>query len=223
MPKEVGQIKRVELDVDGDVEAWSVDATPAMSVRWALLTRVTDVPDLVVSGINYGENIGVSIPISGTVGAACEAAAIGPRAIAVSLQTDAEHYHSYSDDVDFRAAAAVTARIARLALQRGLPAGVDVLNVNVPRDATADTAWRWTRVSRQHYFESIVHEDPEGDRRIAGWRTVADPDLVEADSDIRAMALDEVVSVSPITVDPTAPDGPDGPHGSDWLDGHGHG
>jgi 5'-nucleotidase len=217
MPHPVGPAKRVALDVDGDVEAWSVDASPSLSVRWALYTRVTDMPDLVVSGINYGENIGVSLPISGTVGAACEAASIGPRAIAVSLQTDPAHFRSHSDAVDFTAAAGVTARVANMVLQRGLPDGVDVLNVNVPSEAAPDTPWRWTRVSRHHYFESIVHEESSGERRISGWRTVADPNGVEADSDIRTLALDEMISISPLTVDPTAREVPD------WLDGHGLG
>jgi 5'-nucleotidase len=213
----VGESERVALDVEGDVEAWSVDATPALSVRWAFFTRLHRAPTLVVSGINFGENIGVSIPISGTVGAATEAACLGAPAVAVSLETDPEHFRSHSETVDFTIAATVTRRVAAMVLGRGLPDGIDVLNVNVPADATAKTPWRWTRVSREHYFDSIVHEDPEGERRIAGWRTVADPSRLAPDDDIRAMAIDRHVSISPITVDPT------GDVGCDWLNGHGAG
>jgi 5'-nucleotidase len=110
--------------------------------------------------------------------------------------------------VDFGAAAEVTARIAHAALTRGLPSETDVLNVNVPRDATPDTPWRWTRVSRQPYYETIIHDDGH-ERRMAGWRTVADVPNLEPDADIRALAIDQVVSISPLTLDPTAPLDPD--------------
>ncbi|MFN2250839.1 MAG: 5'/3'-nucleotidase SurE [Anaerolineae bacterium] len=220
MPADVGHVERVALDVPGSVEAWSVDASPAMAVRWALSTRVASPPDLAITGINYGENLGVSIPISGTLGAACEAASFGPPAIAASLETDAEHFRTISDEVDFSVAADITARIARSILASGLPSHVDVLNVNVPRGANAGTAWRWTRVSRHHYFESVV-EVRGGERHIVGWRTAADPDVIEPDSDIRALALDQLVSVSPVTIDPTAHSGLVSGDGQARLDGRG--
>jgi len=213
IPYPVRDAAQVTLDVEGDIEAWSVDATPSLAVRWAMLTRVVEPPQLVVSGINYGENIGISIPMSGTVGAASEGACLGSPALAVSLETDPKHYRSHSEEVDFSTAAEFTRRLARRVLTAGLPPGVDVLNVNVPREATPDTPWRWTRVSRQHYFESIVHTEPSGELRISGWRTVADPDLLLSDDDIRAVALDRVVSITPLTVDPTAP------ANDTWLDG----
>ena len=69
--------------------------TPAQAVQHALLEIVSQKPDLVVSGINYGENIATGITISGTVGAAMEAAAAGIPAMAVSLETDKIHHLSY--------------------------------------------------------------------------------------------------------------------------------
>lgn len=204
MPAPVGEARRVELDVPGLVEAWWVDASPALTVRWALLTRAPRAPALVVAGINYGENVGVSLPISGTVGAACEAASRGLPALAISLQTEIEHHNSHSTAVDFRAAAAITARLAAAVLAEGLPPGADVLNVNIPRDASPEAPIRWTRVSRHHYYHNIVHVDGEGQRHIAGYQATVDPEQLEPDSDIRALAIDRVVSVSPLTVDPTA-------------------
>lgn len=65
-------------------------------------------PALVVSGINYGENTGNGVTISGTVGAAIEGASLGLKAIAVSQQTPKDLHLSYSKDVDFTVAAQVT-------------------------------------------------------------------------------------------------------------------
>jgi 5'-nucleotidase len=85
-------------------------------------------PDLVVSGINYGENVGSGITISGTVGAAMEGASLGVPSLAVSLETSEEHHLSYSAEVDFSAAAYFTAYFARLLLERNMPADVHLLN-----------------------------------------------------------------------------------------------
>src|SRR5512140_2002419 len=94
----------------GDVEApaFAVDASPAVSVRYALRIAVPRTPDLVISGINYGENLGSGLTISGTVMAATEAATSGVPSMAVSLQTAAEYHTSYSTAIDFRVAAHFT-------------------------------------------------------------------------------------------------------------------
>ena len=74
----LGRIRKVEAEVNGQmVTGYSVHGSPAQTVQHALLELVPRPPDLVVSGINYGENIGTSVTISGTVGAAFEAAAFG--------------------------------------------------------------------------------------------------------------------------------------------------
>jgi 5'-nucleotidase len=212
MPAPVGEVQRVPLPVEGTVEAWSVDASPALTVRWALLTRARTSPALVIAGINYGENLGVSLPVSGTVGAASEGAIHGIPAFAISLQTDLEHHNTHSPLVDFAAAGDIAARLASAILARGLPPDVDLLNVNVPHDAGPETPWRWTRVSRHNYYENIIHR-ANGEARMAGYRVSRAIEEVEPDADIRALALDRVVSVTPLTIDPTAaglmPDGLD--------------
>ncbi|MBO9362760.1 MAG: 5'/3'-nucleotidase SurE, partial [Thermoflexus sp.] len=87
------------------IRAYAVEGTPAQVVDHALLEILSRPPDLVVSGINYGENVGSGVTISGTVGAALEAASFGIPALAVSLQTPVEHHLGYSEEIDFRAAA----------------------------------------------------------------------------------------------------------------------
>ena len=112
-------------------------------------------PDLVVSGINFGENLGTGVTVSGTVGAALEAAGIGIPALAISLETLIEHHYSLSEDVDFRAAAHFTGNFARLLLNQDMPSDVDVLKIDVPIEATQETPWEITRISRVRLFETI--------------------------------------------------------------------
>ena len=84
--------------------------------------------------------------------------------------------------------------------------GVDFLKLEVPCEATPDTAWRITRVSRQPYWVSTVTVDEQGNRRISGYVKEIDAGTLESDSDIHAVAIDRVVSVSPLTIDLTAND-----------------
>ena len=74
-----------------------IGGSPAQVVQHALLEIMPGPPVLVVSGINYGENLGTSITVSGTVGAAMEGAAMGVPSLAVSLQLAGTDYLSYSD------------------------------------------------------------------------------------------------------------------------------
>ncbi len=106
--------------------AIGLSATPATTVKVALTQILAMRPDLVVSGINRGTNLGLAAYISGTVGAAREAAARGIPAIASSLAFPA------AQGVDsYKGAADATVRVARFVKERGLPPGI-FLNVNVP-------------------------------------------------------------------------------------------
>jgi 5'-nucleotidase len=134
-------------------KAWGygLDGTPADCVKMALTTIMKDAPpDLVISGINRGQNTGTSILYSGTVAAALEATMSGLPAIAVSLAVmspfKGEKLGSFqpgstelSDDAhrlgrsveEYMPAARFAARLAKTVQQHGLPRGV-LLNVNVP-------------------------------------------------------------------------------------------
>ncbi len=185
------------------IRAFAVPTSPAVTVRHAVLLIAERQPALVISGINYGENIGSGVTISGTVGAAIEAASLGVTAIAASVQTELKYHRSHSTTVYFSVAAWFTARFAERILASGMPRGVDVLNINVPAGAGKTTPWRWTRVSRHSYFRSTVVETRQG-KRFTGYELNADPDLVEPDSDIHALLYEHLVSISPLTIDLTA-------------------
>lgn len=115
-------IFRDEVTLPGGLRAIGLTATPASTVKVALMKIVTPKPDLVVSGINRGYNLGLAAYLSGTVGAAREAASHGIPAIAASLSMPA---------TDYAAAAEATLRIARHVKENGVPAGA-FLNVNIP-------------------------------------------------------------------------------------------
>jgi len=217
MPQgDAGRISRHPLEVDGrPVMAYQVDSSPALAVAHALLGLVPRRPALLVSGINYGENMGADVTISGTVGAALQGADLGIPALAVSLQTPKETHVYPSDSVDFAAAIHFTRLFARWMLQVMLPFDVDVLKIDVPDDATPETAWRLTRVSRQAYFVAALPQQaspadpaaPPSVGRCGGgidYEPLAHPERTEPDSDIYALAVDRVVSVAPLSLDLTS-------------------
>ncbi len=102
---------------------FAVNGTPTDCVSLAISRLLGRRPDLVVSGINCGPNLGEDVFYSGTVAGAREAVFFGIPAIAVSLTTRSQS--------DFAPAATVAAQVARLTLQQGLPERT-LLNVNVP-------------------------------------------------------------------------------------------
>ncbi len=179
--------------------AYTVDGSPAVVTRYALQLILKRRPALVVSGINYGENMGSGLTISGTVGAALEAACEGVPAIAVSLQTATEFHTSYSRAIDFRIAGYFTRLLARRMLRADPPKEGRLLNVNIPSSATRKTPWRATTASAQAYFRSLVQ-----DGRFVGYDVRVDRETLEPDSDIYAVLVDRVVSVTPLTYDLTS-------------------
>ncbi|MCS7251704.1 MAG: 5'/3'-nucleotidase SurE [Anaerolineae bacterium] len=201
-----GRIYPETIVVNGTtIRAYAVEGTPAQVVDHALLELLPRPPDLVVSGINYGENVGSGVTISGTVGAALEAASFGIPALAVSLQTPVEYHLGYSEEIDFRAAAHFTCLFAKAVLRQALPFDVDVLKIDVPSTATPDTPWRWTRQSRQRYFVPVrpMRRRPT-DPGPLGYRVEIGFEHLEPDSDIYALVVDRVVSVTPLSLDLTS-------------------
>lgn len=199
-----GRIYPQEVSLGGEhYTAFAVDASPAQAVQHGILELAKRKPALVVSGINYGENAGNGITVSGTVGAALEAASLGIPALAVSQQTTIDLHLSYSNDVDFAAAAHFTRYFGDWLMKNSTrPDDVDVLKIDVPLGATPQTDWRVTRLSRRRVFW------PTRPERVAlseigklGYRYDADPAKAEPDSDIYGLLTDKVVTVSPISLD----------------------
>jgi 5'-nucleotidase len=186
-------------------EVYAVGGTPAQAVLHAVLEIMPKRPDLVVSGINYGENLGSGITISGTVGAAMEAAAMGIPSLAVSLETETKHHYSLSEEIDFTVAAYFTAYFSRLVLANRFPHDVDLLKVDVPCDATPDTPWGITRLSHQRYFEPMAPKRASWDvpARVS-YRAIDEPLVEPLDTDVYALRVSRIVSVTPLSLDMTS-------------------
>jgi 5'-nucleotidase len=189
-----------------DLPAYAVAGSPAQAVIYGAMVLATRRPDLVISGINYGENPGTCVTASGTVGAALQAAEMGIPGLAMSQETAKAYHYEYGSEVDWRAARHYTHYFAQALLRKQLPFDVDVLKVDIPGDATPETPWRMTRLSRQpYYYEHRAEEQPPNEALVRldygvriHWETL------EKDSDIYAFAHDRVVSVTPLSLDLTS-------------------
>ena len=186
-----------------DERHYAVSGTPADTVIIALYHLLPQKPNLVISGINPGGNLGESVVYSGTVAAAMEAVLHGVPAIAISLAT--------RKHLDFSSAATFAAQLAAKVLEEGLPEGV-MLNVNVPRGEVSGV--RLTRQS-QKISQNLVLEkkDPRG-RPYYWLDETVELSEVEPDSDYAAI-LAHQVSVTPLHVDRTHY--PSLNHLSSWL------
>jgi 5'-nucleotidase len=201
-----GIIQEQRVQVNGrEWIVFAIGGSPAQAVLHGVLEVLKRKPDLVVSGINYGENVASGVTISGTVGAAMEAASLGIPAMAASLEADSKYHLSYSEDMDFSVAADFTARFARLLLERKFPPAVNLLKVDVPSDATVDTPWQLTRVSPQRYYEPIPPKRKSwNEPGIVGYRASAQLDDEAEDTDVYVLRRKRRVSVSPLSLDLTS-------------------
>lgn len=201
-----GIIQEVEVTVRGQIwKVYSVGGSPAQAVQHGLLEIMSVKPDLVVSGINYGENVASGITVSGTLGAAMEAASMGIPALAASQATDQTHHLSYSLDVDFSVAAKFTAYFAKIMLDNNLPSDIDLLKIDIPIKATDETKWEWTRVSPQRYYEPTKPDRSNWSTPgKVGYELRVDIDVEPEDSDVYAITVNRTVSVTPISLDMTS-------------------
>ncbi|MGB9618626.1 MAG: 5'/3'-nucleotidase SurE, partial [Desulfomonilaceae bacterium] len=174
---------------------FGISGTPADSVKLALYALLRRPPDLVVSGINNGANLGINVLYSGTVSAATEAAILGVPAMAVSL--------AQKKNPPYEWALPHIRAIARWVLSQGLPKGV-ALNVNIP--VLPPEKIRGFRITRQALcpFRETVEprEDPRGNTYY--WLSGQSAET-ETDNDIDVIALGQgYISITPLFYDLTA-------------------
>jgi 5'-nucleotidase len=143
-----------ELFADG-VKAWACSGTPSDCVKLALFALLDEWPDLVLSGINHGPNLGTDVLYSGTVSAAMEGTIEGLHALAVS-SADFQWRH-------FQPAATLALDVAERLLQQGWPEGM-LLNLNVPPlPAEQLGPLRWCRKAVRRYTDQFDQRvDPRG-------------------------------------------------------------
>ena len=201
-----GIIEELTLHVNGrDWPVFSVDGSPGQAVLHGIYDVIAGKPDLLVSGINYGENIGTALTVSGTLGAALEAASLGIPSLAVSMQTSTEHHFSLSQDVDFSAAAYFTHMIAEKMLDHSLGKDIDIIKLDVPQGATPDTPWKITRQARDRYYmPKPAQRESLSDRGPISYEIQFHPEKLEKDTDVYTLLVEKKVSVTPISVDQTS-------------------
>ena len=173
---------------------WAVNGTPADCVKLAVRELMHPGPEVVVSGINLGANVGVNVIYSGTVSAATEGAMMGLPSLAVSLE--------YAEDPDFSPAARVGRHMLALIEARGLPRGIS-LNVNVPHLPEARIKGvRVTRQGRSMPLETYERRIDPRNRAYYWLRGAFQTPETHADSDVLALS-EGYVSVTPLRYDLT--------------------
>ena len=182
---------RMEKLRDGIYE---VDGTPTDCVNIAITQLYRIRPDLVVSGINKGYNLGDDVTYSGTVAGAMEGALLGIPSIAVSLQR--------TETFDFGPSAQAAAAIATMVLERGLPSRT-FININVP-EGTPRGMRATVQAKRNHVTVVAEREDPRG--RPYYWIEEGQNDWEPHDRSDYQAVRDGYVSVTPLQPDLTAHD-----------------
>ena len=196
-------------------EAYSVSGTPTDAVIIGIYELMDEKPDLLISGINIGENLGMAeLTTSGTIGAAMEAAAHGIPAIAVSLQVtrDDIKFHDGHVDLDFEFAQKTIKRLSKMIIKKGLPEGIDFLNLNIPSHPKSHKI-KLTRLGKRMYSIHIQKRlDPRG--REYYW-IAGDPiETDEEGTDVYTIRGCDCPTITPISLDCTSNLG----LMEDWLD-----
>ena len=181
-----------KINKDGAGWGYSVSGTPADCVKLAVRELLADRPDMVISGINPGPNVGINIHYSGTVSAAKEAALLGLPAMAVSINS--------REDRGLKTAAHFVCNLAEFVFNEGLPAGM-FLNVNIP-DVDRIEGVRITKQGISGLEESFCRRtDPRS--RVYFWQG-SQTAFFDQDPETDGSTLSRnLVSITPIRCDMT--------------------
>ena len=194
------------VDFDDGTHGFATDGTPVDCVRLASLGLVDGwYPELVVSGINHGSNLGDDVTYSGTVAAAMEGLVLGLPAISVSQQSNArEMDFRFGREFEFGAAASFIARLVEEL--EVVPLGPStLLNVNVP--AGEPSGVEVTRLGKRIYRDQLKLDAELDSQRRRYWIYGADPGFEdEAGTDLAAVHAGRI-AVTPVHLDLTRHDG----------------
>ena len=187
-------------------ECYAVSGSPGDCVMVGVNKVLPRRPDLVVSGINIGDNNTYQdILASGTVAAALESAITGIPAIAFSMEVSGESMFALEyDQPDFANASIIAGEIIRDVLENGMPEGAEILNVNFPQKVQPNTPIKLTEVGRRKYTDKvIVRRDPRGRAYywLFGERLSSFPERTDAE----AVVVKRHVSITPIVLRMSGP------------------
>jgi 5'-nucleotidase len=177
-------------------QIFAVDGTPTDCVNVAIAHVLHGKPDLIVSGINKGWNLGDDVTYSGTVSGALEGALLGIPSIAVSTQ------RKVGDQYDFPPAVAASKTIAEAVLERGMPK-FTLLNINLPYGP--NKGFKATVQARRNHITVVAERiDPRG--RAYYWIEEGENEWEPHDRSDYQAVRDGYISVTPLQPDMTAHD-----------------
>lgn len=199
-----GIIKQIPLTLNNrTIPAYGVYGSPAFVVAHAMLELVEKKPDLCLCGINYGENLGLSLTCSGTVGAAFEANSHGVIAIAFSKMFDLHKQHNETlEELDWESDKEVIRRIIESILKHGFHNDICTYNVNLPKHIDDHTQIKMTKQSRMNYseFDKVCKRNFNEPYHLT---STISPNFnhLDKNTDIYTVAVENNVSVTPIRWD----------------------
>lgn len=192
-------IKMMKVQLSDGSEAYAITGTPADAYFFASDKILRHTPDLLVSGINLGDNVGIdSVLSSGTMGAAFEAAIHGVPAISASCYVQRLPTAREDGEVSIRElklTASITAKVAEYVLKNGMPEGIDVISINVPKGADP----RKIKITKIYYkgYRNVYIEREEGYEMH--WDFSVHPDA-GPDTDLYVVRKEGYISITPIKI-----------------------
>jgi 5'-nucleotidase len=198
----IGQVNIAETEFGDGIKAYAITGTPADAFLIAVNKILKRMPDLLVSGINIGPNLGIDdLLTSGTVGAAFEAAIHKVPAIAVSYclsEITAKTYNKRKVSVkDLKLATTLTYKAAKHVLEKGMPPEVQIVSINVPENADSKRV-KLTSLCYEGYGD--IHTEEKDAYRIKSWALRHYPDG-DPGTDLHAIKTDNCISITPIKVE----------------------
>lgn len=198
----IGKVNVTEASFGDGTKAYSISGTPADSFLIAVNKILKRTPDLLVSGINIGPNLGIDdVLTSGTLGAAFEAAIHNVPAVAVSYClseiTDKTPDKNDVSVKDLEMAAILGYKAAKHVLDKGMPQDVDIISINVPEGADCKNV-KLTSLCYDGYGD--IHTKVKDGYRIKSWSLRHYPDGGPG-TDLHAIKNGNCVSVTPIKLE----------------------
>jgi len=193
------------VNLKDGTQGFSVSGTPSDSVILAIFELMDEKPDLLISGINTGENIGKGeLATSGTIGAAMEAASYGIPSIAISQQVlrgDIKFEEGHVN-LDYSLSEKILYQIAKKVLKKGFPNGVDLFNINVPSHSLNDDILITKLGERMYHPQIEMRFDPRG--KPYYWIDGYPYEGFEEGTDGYALKIEKRPNLTPLSLDLTS-------------------
>lgn len=185
--------------IPGKERTFAISGTPSDIIHIATNVIVGDV-DLVVSGVNIGDNTSIQVILSsGTIGAAAQAALLGIPAVAFSMAiNDGEEIEEKKTEI-----IPIIRAVVDFVLTNGMPPGVDIISVNFPEKIDNNTKAKLARAAKVRWRELVDERvDPMGQKYY--W-IYGEPTEIEAGTDVHVVFKEKNVAITPLTLNINVP------------------